>query len=203
MTNRIEEIIALEWKLFDKVQNVGGRASCQDNWKEFHIMRSSQLEAWSEAMCDSYYEDLLTADLQGRNPLAEKYGYMMERTNPLEFARIKDQLPPRTAEKDTIIERLCAVHVGWLEAMAQCYPHLAGRGRPIHRSEDTPYATSFETYLWGELATYSLKTLQQYDAYVQQLEAQGKNMNLMVLENTTKQYGYASLEEAEQALAKQ
>lgn len=203
MTHRIEEIVALEWKLFDKVQNVGGRASCQDNWKEFHLMRSSQLEAWSDAMCDSYYEDLLTADLQGRNPLAEKYGYMMERTNPLEFVRIKDQLPPRTAEKDAIIERLCTVHVGWLEAMAQSYPHLAGRGRPIHRGEDTPYATSFETYLWGELATYSLKTLQKYDAYVQQLEAQGKNMNLMVLENTTKQYGYASLEEAEQALANQ
>ena len=164
-------------------------------------MRSSQLEAWSEAMCDSYYEDLLTADLQGRNPLAEKYGYMMERTNPLEFVRIKDQLPPRTAEKDAIILRLCAVHVDWLEEMAQRYPHLAGRGRPIHRSEDTPYATSFETYLWGELATYSLKTLQKYEAYVQQLEAQGRNMNLMVLENTTKQYGYASLEEAEQALA--
>lgn len=201
MTNRMEQIIALEWKLFDQVQNIGGRASCQDNEKEFHIMRSSQLTAWSEGMRDSYYEDLLTAELQGRNPLAEKYGYMMERTNPLEFARIKEQLPPRTPEKDAIIDRMCQVHVGWLEALAEQYPHLAGRGRPIRRSEDTACATSFETYLWGELATYSLKTLQQYEAYVQQLQAQGKNMNLMVLENTTKQYGYASLEEAERALA--
>ncbi len=199
MANRVNDIIALEWKFFDRVQNIGGRASCQDNWQEFRIMRASQLEAWSEDMRDSYYADLLEAEREGRNPLAEKYGYMMERTNPLEFARIREQLPPRTAEKDGIIAALCQVHVGWLEELAAQYPRLAGRGRPIHRSADTPYVTSFETYLWGELATYSRETLERYAAYVERLRVQGRNMNLMVLENTIKQYGYASLEEAEQA----
>ncbi len=201
MTKRIDEIIALEWKLFDKVQNLGGRASCQDNWKEFQIMRSSQLSAWTEAIRDSYYEDLLTAQLQGRNPLAEKYGYMMARTNPEEYAHIQAQLPERTPEKDEIIDRLCEIHVGWLESVAERYPRLAGRGRAIRRSEDSAVTTSFETYLWGELATYSLKTLTLYAAYVEALQQEGRNMNQMVLENTVTQYGYASLEEAERELS--
>lgn len=40
-------IIRMEWELFDKVQNIGGRASCQDQWSTFQIMRSSQLLAWT------------------------------------------------------------------------------------------------------------------------------------------------------------
>ena len=31
----IDEIIQLEWEQFDKVQNVGGRANCQDDFKTF------------------------------------------------------------------------------------------------------------------------------------------------------------------------
>ena len=44
----IEKIIAEEWKQFDQVNNEGGRASCQDNWPTFHIMRKSQFDNWNE-----------------------------------------------------------------------------------------------------------------------------------------------------------
>lgn len=53
----------------------------------------------------------------------------------------------------------------------------------------------------GELATYSLDTVKLYRAYIQQLEAQGKSLCEMILQNTVQQLGYASLAEAEAKLA--
>ena len=44
----IEEIIKTEWDMFQHVNNIGGRASCQDDWETFHIMRTSQYENWTD-----------------------------------------------------------------------------------------------------------------------------------------------------------
>ena len=49
----IAQIVAQEWAQFNDVQNNGGRASCQNNPKEFEIMRSSQLKTWSEDVLKS------------------------------------------------------------------------------------------------------------------------------------------------------
>ena len=197
MDQLVTEIVELEWALFDKVQNQGGRAPCQDDWTTFQIMRSAQLSAWTPGMRWSYLTDLKTAQAEGRNPLAEKYGYMMEHTAPVEFEKIRDQLPSRTAEKDTVIKVICKAHVEWLEQLSTQYPKLTGRGRPIRSCEDGHGVTSFETYLWGELSTYSMETLRLYRAYVERLRWSGRNLNEMILENTVKQYGWSSLEDAE------
>ena len=182
--SNVKAIVEMEWKLFDQVQNIGGRADCQDNRTTFCIMRSSQLMAWSTEMLDSYYDDLLTAHRSGRNLLTEKYAYMMERTSPEEFAGIRDALLPRSPQKDADIEEICKAHVIWQEELAAQYPRLTGNGRPIRRSADSKVCTSFETYLWGELATYSEKTIQLYAAYVRRLQREGKNLCRMILENT-------------------
>ena len=116
--------------------------------------------------------------------------------------RIKDRLPPRTEEKDALIGPICAAHVGWLEQLAARYPILTGRGRAIRKEGDSPSSTSFETYLWGELATYSLRTLRLYAAYVAQLLEEGRSMNEEILLNTVRQYGYTSLDAAEAYFAK-
>ena len=58
-----------------------------------------------------------------------------------------------------MIEAIVPEHVKWLEQLAPEYPMLVGGGRPIHSSEDEKYDTSFETYLRGELSTYSIETL--------------------------------------------
>lgn len=201
MNSLVKQIVETEWALFDRVPNRGGRAACQGDRETFFLMRSSQLAAWSADVQESYLADLRAACRAERNLLTEKYGYMMERTCPGEFAQIRDRLPPRDPEKDRLIDGVCAVHVAWLEALAARYPHLAGRGRAIRREEDSPADTSFETYLWGELATYSMETLRRYAAYVVRLQKEGKNLNEMVLQNTAAQYGYGSLEEAEARLA--
>ena len=36
-----EKILALEWKNFDRVQNLGGRAACQDDPDTFRIMANA------------------------------------------------------------------------------------------------------------------------------------------------------------------
>ena len=47
-------IAKAEFEAFDKVQNEGGRASCQNNWPTFKIMRMSQYMTWSEDMLLQY-----------------------------------------------------------------------------------------------------------------------------------------------------
>lgn len=167
----------------------------------FAALRTSQLAAWSRELLESYAQDLREAKAEGRNPLGEKYGYMMERTSPEEYGQIKDLLPPRTPEKEALVRWITEVHVTWQEDLARRYPCLTGRGRGIRRSADRPQATSFETYLWGELATYSLRTLGLYAAYMESLQKEGRSMNQMILENTVAQYGYDSLEAAERRLS--
>ena len=198
---KVEEIVAQEWVMFDQVHNIGGRASCQDDQATFAVMRSSQLLAWSEEMLDSYAGDLRDAKLAGRNLLAEKYGYMMERTSPLEFECIREALPPIPAEKRTLIDRISAAQMAWWRELNEAYPALTGRGRSGNREDDGVAGTSFETYLRGELATYSRQTLERYWAHVQQLRGEGKNLNRLILEHTVRQYGWNDLEEAERKLS--
>lgn len=108
--------------------------------------------------------------------------------------RISALLPPRSEEKTALTDAICAIHVDWLEALETRFPHLSGRGRPVRSREDGPGVTSFETYLWGELSTYSVHTLGLYRDYVEQLRQAGRNLN------TVHQYGWSSLEAAEEAL---
>ena len=197
----VQQILDMEWNMFDSVNNIGGRASCQDDLKTFTIQRGSQLRAWNDDMLHSYFDDLKAAGEAGRNLLAEKYGYMMEHTSPAEYDAIKDQLPPVPAEKKALIDKIAAIQVAWLEELSARYPRVSGNGRPIHQSEDSLYGTSFETYLKGELATYSEKTLNYYMAYVNALLREERNLNEIILQNTCISYAYQSIEDAEQKLA--
>ena len=54
----IAELILKEWNQFQKVQNEGGRASCQNHMKEFVMNRLAQFLTWSDEMRESYYQDL-------------------------------------------------------------------------------------------------------------------------------------------------
>ncbi len=197
----VQQILDIEWTMFDAVNNIGGRASCQDDLKTFTVQRGSQLRAWNDDMLHSYLDDLMAAQTEGRNLLSEKYGYMMEHTSPTEYAAIKAQLAPVSAEKKALIEEIAAIQVCWLEELSRRYPYVTGNGRPIHQSEDSLYGTSFETYLKGELATYSQKTLQYYAAYVDALQREHRNLNEIILQNTCLAYGYTSIDDAEQKIS--
>ncbi len=194
----IEQIVAEEWRAFGQVQNEGGRADCQDDYETFSIMRKSQYMTWTKPLLSSYLDDLLMAASVGENLISYKYGYMMESTAPEEYADMKDKLPVVEPERRALIDQIVSIQVSWMEAFAKQYPALAANARSIHTYEDSKWNTSAETYLRGELMTYSDTTLKLYGQFVVSLAREGKNLNAMIMENTVHMYGYASLEDAQQ-----
>lgn len=196
----IEEIVKLEWMEFDRVHNQGGRASCQDDLITFTIMRKSQYLTWTEDMLHEYLWHLDDSFKKGRNLIEEKYGRMMESTAPDEYARIKDSFPVLTEKRCQIMEEIIKIQVAWMEEFAKDYPKMAGNARSIHTYEDTPFNTSYETYLRGELGTYSEEMMSLYGQFIVKLVKDNKNLAYLTMENTAKLYGYESLEKAEQQL---
>jgi hypothetical protein len=196
----VSKIIELEWDMFQNVENVGGKASCQQDYQTFEIMRHSQAMSWSEATLESYLQDLQDAQKDKRNLLTEKYARMMESTSPLEYARIASLLPPLDPEVPEIVDQILTIMINWEEEVVQKYPHIVSRGRPLRSTQDTPYATSIETYLRGELSTYSLKTLRLYLENVLNQQAQRINGSELIHANTARRYGYKSLEEANEKI---
>ena len=191
-------IAKAEFEAFDKVQNEGGRASCQNNWPTFKVMRMSQYMTWDEDMLLQYLYEFKTNYANGRNMIQEKYARMMASTAPGEYAAFADKLPRISKEKQEIMEQIIGLQVKWMEEFAKEYPKLAGNARTIHTTEDLPYDTSYETYLRGELGTYSDRLIEMYGRYIVEYAKSGKSVTREIMANTIRFYGYKSFEEAEQ-----
>ena len=203
MEDIIESIIQMEWEFFDKVENEGGRASCQDNWETFSKMRRSQYMAWPEPLIESWKSDLVRANEEGRNPLTEKYGYMMCISDPEGNEETALRLPPVSPEKIDTARRIVDRLIPQNEVFRAKYPRISGRGRPLRTSEEPAAGwTSIETYELGELWTYSQKTLELFEANLDAFEKEGKSYPETVVENGLKLRGFKSLEEAEAILAR-
>ena len=199
--NRAEltrDILDREWNMFQQVQNVGGRACCQDNEETFRLMRGAQFSAWNEEMLVSYRNDLIRAGETGENLLSEKYGYMMKSTYPDEYEQIQDLLPPISAEKEKLVEQILAIEIRQTKTFRDMYPNLGKCGRPLTSTEDAGGA-SVETYTRGELLTYSEETLKLYFAYLFKLEQSRILFPMLVMKATVRASGYFSLNEAEMA----
>jgi hypothetical protein len=196
----IAKIIAIEWKMFKDVPNIGGTAPCQQERQTFEIMRLSQAASWSEAVLGSYLDDLTEAQQRERNLMTEKYARMMESTSPMEYAHIEHLVPPVSPEAFSLIEKIATIILGWEEELFRKYPFVLRQGRPTHSLSDTLLVTSLETYLKGELATYSLKTLKLYYEHLVKEQSENINGSEITLAQTIKQYGFHSLEEANEKL---
>lgn len=198
----VEEVIRREWDQFQHTENEGGRASCQGNWPMFHQMRASQFMTWPEDLLRSYLDDLDEANRVGRNLVTEKYARMMASTAPDEYReRIEPFIPRLSDERVARQERVIAVQVAWARDFRGRYPKLGAAMRVLTTAEDTPEDTSFETYLRGELGTYSDRTMALYEAMVENLQAAGRNLTEQTVANTVRLGGFADLEEAEAAQA--
>lgn len=200
---RIAAIVDEEWRQFQQVQNEGGRASCQDDRDTFVLMRTSQFTPWAEEVLASYQQDLKRAGEEGWNLLTEKYARMMEHTAPQQYARLADRLPERSAERLQLQELLISIMMRWTREVERRCPHLMGRGRNLSSEQDGPWNVSSETYLRGELGTYSDETLRLYAQMVLELLSQGKNLVEQNMTCMARSYGYRSLEDAENACAAQ
>ena len=196
----IEKIVALEWQQFDRVKNEGGRADCQDDFQTFSIMRKSQYLTWTEELLQSFYQDLVDAEQKGWNMIMEKYARMMKSTNPEKYLKFEKELPVITEERNMIQEEVIKFQVTWMEEFAEKYPKMASNARSIRTNEDTVFNTSYETYLRGEISTYSENTFVLYIGFIVSLLDQNRNLAMEIMGNTANLYGYDSLEAAEEKI---
>ena len=164
-------------------------------------MRKSQYLTFTRPMLLQYLYDFQREYDRGHNLIEEKYGRMMESTAPEEYEQIKTHFPELSEEKKAIIEAVVAMQVGWMEEFERNFPVLAGNARSIHTAEDHLYNTSYETYLRGELGTYSDKMLELYGRYLVEYAKKGRNLTCDIMGHSVRMYGYRDLEDAEQHYA--
>lgn len=189
----VNDIINREWQMFQKTQNIGGRAGCQDQFDTFYANRYSQHSIWQPETLESYRNDLIAAEMAGRNMVTEKYGYMMEYTDPVYYQQnLRDRLPALDQQKAELVAQVVSLQMVAHAAYAQMYPKLASAGRPADRSG---IDTSVRDYAVGEYKTYSESTLELILRDLKRME----NPVIAIQQNLVSFYGYPSLEAAEAA----
>ena len=198
----IFDVTQTEWDMFQHVYNTGGRASCQDDPETFFKIRMSQWMVYSDEALHSYLDDCRQAYEEGRNLMFEKYGRMMESTFPEEYEEVKKHLPD-VADKVEIVDRIVKINLEWDAEMLRDYPNLRKRGRVLTTAEDGIMAgSSMESYLRGELLSYSKRTLELIWQETLAAYEKGESLLRQTIANETLFYGYGSLEEAEAKHAK-
>jgi hypothetical protein len=182
----IEEILAIELDMFLSVRTIG-KANCQEHPKEFQRNRRAQFSAWSPKTLESYLDDLEAARDDENNLMTMKY------------ARMANQIP--CLNDDPFIDKIVDIQRAWQADILEKYPYLMRGGRVLSSREDSIFRTSFETYLRGELETYSKETLHRLYEDMQRCQRDGINMNEVIYNSLAISYGFSSAEEAESALA--
>jgi len=165
-------------------------APCQANLPAFRLHRAAQFSVWSIEALRSYRDDLKRAQEQGRNLMTLKY------------ARMENLIPslhgdPVVQER---IHRIVAVEVTWQQELAARFPGLLGRGRPLEDEGAGGGATSFSTYLRGELETFSQETLAWLHRDVTLAQAEGRNLTEGIYRRLVRDMGYASIQDAEERI---
>jgi hypothetical protein len=177
----IENILQLELEMF---LNVRSRypVSCQENPDAFRFHRGAQFSVWSEETLQSYLDDLIKAKGQDQNLMTLKY------------ARMENLIP--VLKTNPLIDKIVHMEVEAQRDMLLRYPDTLGQGRPLE--DDSTGATSFKTYLRGELETYSDRTLELLHRDIQEASDRGENWVQQLYTNLFRKLGYKSLDEVEE-----
>jgi hypothetical protein len=179
----ISEVVELEIEMFLAVQS-REPAPCQQDPEGFRFHRSVTFSIWTSAMLESYRTHLLEAKDEGINLITNKY------------ARMENLIPPQS--KSPYIDKIVAMQTAWNRETEAKYPNLHRRARPV--STDSSNATSFATYLRGELETYGNATLELYYELLKDYEVKGKNPVEETWENMAIAAGHQCLDDLEKAL---
>jgi hypothetical protein len=180
----IAKIVELELDMFLAVPS-DGIYSCQQDPDGFGLHRRVQFSIWSEDALQSYLDDLNRAKEDGINLMTIKY------------ARMQDLIAREN--RNPLIAEILTIQYRWQEEMVRKYPYLMAGARHLPGSDDTAEETAFETYLIGELETYSDDTLALLHRDVIKLKEMGINGSEEIYEHLVKELGYDSIEAANQA----
>lgn len=180
-------VLAYELNMFLSVQEEG-HSECRDYPDLFLINRRAQLSGYSADTLDSYLEDLSVADRSGENLIADKYAFMEGILKPSE-------------EKKEFVEPLLEKFVGWQKDFKKRNEKILAKARPIENDEKS--VVSFRHYFWGELNTYSLKTLKLLGRDVAEYEKNGINFSDLVYDELkrSKEKIHCEISEEEESAA--
>ncbi|MBS4913114.1 MAG: DUF4125 family protein [Veillonella sp.] len=159
MNTLIQNIITQEWECFSSTQNIGAPAGCQSQKGNFYASRTAYWSMYPEDVLQYYSLDLVHAKNARLNIVAQKYAYMMAYTDPEYFKTIQPLLPPISPQKVKYVEAIMVIYLQWELALETSHPQLFHGHRPLLAKEDSKTVTSVETYMRGELQTYSEQTL--------------------------------------------
>lgn len=169
----LSQLVSLEWELFDRVEGLDGRATCQDNARSFFVYRLAQYLAFPFGFAHLALDDVKRLAAAGRNPVEEKYARMMAATDPDRFqAVLVHKLPPVSPV------RACALRD--VECALQPFVRAASNAAPTasaHARVETslPQRVSAVDYLVGEVAPYSLRTVWYLRDALRDMAAAGTN----------------------------
>ena len=190
----INKIIDVEFALFDQVKDMDGRASCQDDFKTFYIMRFSQHNLFEEGSLLSYLLDLERARAEGINLITNKYSYMMEGSDREYYERyLKPFLPPSDEEKERVIGAITSLFEEAYNRLLPLYPRLLQSGRGMSEGR----GVSVLLYLSCELKIYSAETLTRIRKDMEGLIRSGINPVEKLYKTMLEFYGIGSLYELE------
>ena len=153
----ITDVVSNEWEMFTNTNNIGRRSSCQDQKGNFIASRAAYWNMFDEQVLSSYLNDLSNAKSNKINLAAQKYGYMMESTDPDYFKTIKHLLVPVSDKKLKLVDSIMLIYMKWEESLISS--SLDNKNRVLYKQYDSKYNTSVETYMRGELTSYSEETL--------------------------------------------
>lgn len=149
----INEIIAIELKMFQAVNNEGGQADCQSQPETFCAMRHMVYCVLSPQVLAACLKDLSEAEKAGRNVMTEKYALMGGHI----------EMPAIPAS----IKNIIAYELEWLQAAEKEQPGVLGGND-----------SDFCRYLVCELLTYSESTLHVYEQCLADAKKEGRNLAL-------------------------
>lgn len=113
--------------------------------------------------------------MKGQNLITFKYGYMMAYTHPDEFLNIQDKLPPISTVKHSLVTAIMTLYMKWELDIQREIPGFDTKHRPIEAINNSQTHTSVETYMTGELQSYSEVTLENILAHFLQCSKNGIN----------------------------
>lgn len=175
----IEKIVDFELEMFLEVKSdsEGENSNCQDEPGTFKIMRWMSHSVLSENTIKSYLEDLISAKVDDRNLMTEKYALM------------DNLIPP--INNNPIIEKIAEIEIQWMNTLKPKYPNL------LQNSGE-----AFKNYMICEYQTYSDETLEFLLKDINTAKERGLNLIELRYNNLFKRLGYDSLEELEQKCKK-
>lgn len=159
----IAEILEAEWKSF-------GYREYPDEWNTFAVMRTSRYMAWSDAVLNSYLQDV-------KHP------------ETIQLVRSEKRI--------AIEEDLVQLQLDWQQNFIRLFPKTAGYMRFIYTNDRE---ASLDDVLRSEIAAYSENTFVQFGKFVTDIAQEGGNLIYNIMTNMVQQYGYKNMESAEAQL---